>query len=131
MDLLSISKCPARAFNRSKYCRKSWTDGCLDLYELNNNLEHNQNIPEIHTLFSFHLQKKLGSKMDLWSISKCPASAFNRSKYCRKSCKDVWICMSLTTILNIIKRFPKYIFIFYFIHKKNKVGFKNGSVVNL
>jgi hypothetical protein len=32
--------------------------GCLHLSELNNNLEHNQNIPEIHTLFSFHLPKK-------------------------------------------------------------------------
>ena len=55
MDLLSISKCSAEAFNRSKYWRQS---ECLDVNELNNNLEHNQNIPEIHTLFPFHLPKK-------------------------------------------------------------------------
>ena len=35
--------------------------GCLHLNELNNNLEHNQNIPEIHILFSLHLQKNHGA----------------------------------------------------------------------
>ena len=111
---------------------KKINTGCLNLYELNNNLEHNQNIPEIHILFSLHLQKKKsGSKMDLLSISKCPARAFNKSKYCRKSYKDVWIYMSFTTILNIIKTSPKYIYFFHFIHKKKKIGFKNGSVINL
>jgi hypothetical protein len=35
----------------------------LDLYELNKNLKHNQNIPEIDILFSLHLQKnKVGFK---------------------------------------------------------------------
>ena len=32
--------------------------GCLDLNELDNNLKHNQNIPEIHFLFLLHSQKK-------------------------------------------------------------------------
>ena len=64
MDLLSISKCPARAFNRSKYCRKS-RQGCLDLYELHNNLKHNQNIPEIHIFFSLHFTKKK-SRVQKW-----------------------------------------------------------------
>jgi len=36
--------------------------------------------------------------MDLLSISKCPARAFNRSKYSVKSLKDVLIYMSFTTI---------------------------------
>ena len=66
--------------------------------------------------------------MDLLSISKCPARAFNRSKYCKKSLKNIWIYMSSTTILNIIKTSPTYISFFHFIYKKNKVGFKNGSV---
>jgi hypothetical protein len=81
----------------------------LELYELNNNLKHNQKIPEIDILFSLQLPKKIKScsKMDLLSISKCPARAFNRSKYCRKSLTDVWIYKSLTTILNIIKKSPK------------------------
>ena len=32
--------------------------GCLDLYELNNNLKHNRKIPEIHYHFLLHSQKK-------------------------------------------------------------------------
>ena len=44
---------------------KKINTGCLDLYELNNNLEHNQNIPEIHILFSLHLQKKQ-SRVQKW-----------------------------------------------------------------
>jgi hypothetical protein len=34
------------------------TQGCLDLYELHNNLKHNKNIPEIHIFFSLHSQKE-------------------------------------------------------------------------
>ena len=84
---------------------KKINTGCLDLYDLKNNLKHNKNIPKnTHPFCTSFTQKiKSGSKMDLLSISKCPARAFNRSKYCRKSSKNVWIYMSLTTILNIIK----------------------------
>ena len=71
MNLLSISKCSAEAFNRSKYWRQS---ECLDVNELNNNLKHNQNIPEIHIRFSLHLQKKVrfknGSVINLQMSSK-------------------------------------------------------------
>ena len=130
MDLLSISKCPARAFNRSKYSVKSLKD-VLIYMSFTTILNIIKSSPKYKSFFHFINQKKSGSKMDLWSISKCPARAFNRSKYCRKSLTDVWIYMSLTTILNIIKTSPKYIPFFHFIHKKNKVGFKNGSVINL
>jgi hypothetical protein len=130
MDLLSISRCPARAFNRSKYCRKSSKNVWIYMSSTTI-LNIIKTSPKYIPFFHFICKKKLGSKMDLWSISKCPARAFNRSKYCRKSCKDVWIYMSLTTILNIIKRSPKYIIIFYFIHKKSKVGFKTECVINL
>ena len=34
--------------------------GCLDLYELNNNHKHNQKIPEIYFHFLLHSQKKSG-----------------------------------------------------------------------
>ena len=99
---------------------------CLQKLQDNKNLEHKENIPEIHIVFSLHLQKKIkaGSKMDLLSISKCAARAFNRSKYCRKLSKNVWIYMSFTTILNIIKTSPKYIYFFTSFAKKIKSGWK-------
>ena len=60
--------------------------------------------------------------MDLLSISRCPARTFNRSKYCRKSSKNVWIYISLTAILNIIKTSPTYISFFTsFTKKKSRV----------
>jgi ATP-dependent Zn protease len=62
--------------------------------------------------------------MDLLSISKCPPRAFNRSKYCRKSSKNIWIYMSLTTILNIIKISLKYISFFTSFTKRKKSGSK-------
>jgi hypothetical protein len=68
-------------------------------------------------------KKKSGSKMDLLSISKCAARAFNRSKYCRKSSKNVWIYMSFTTVLNIIKTFPE-IHIFFSLHLQKKIWLK-------
>ena len=37
---------------------------CLDLYELNSNIKHNQNIPEIDILFHFIYQKK--SRVQKW-----------------------------------------------------------------
>ena len=192
MDLLSISKCPARAFNRSKYCRKSFkniwiymssttilniiktsptyisffhfiykkqsrvqkwicyqslnvqqeplTDqilkkintGCLDLYELNNNLEHNQNIPEIHILFSLHLQKKQ-SRVQKWicyqslNVQQEPLTDQILKKI-NTGCLDLY---DLKNNLKHKKTSQKYISFLHFIYKKNKVGFKNGSVINL
>ena len=131
MDLLSISKCPARTFNRSKYCKKSFKN--IWIYMSSTTiLNIIKTSPTYISFFHFIYKKtKSGSKMDLLSISKCPARAFNRSKYCKKSFKNIWIYMSSTTILNIIKTSPTYISFFHFIYKKNKVGFKNGSVINL
>ena len=107
--------------------------GDVKNYKITKILNINKTSPKYITFFFTSFPKKVmsGSKMNLLLISKCPARAFNRSKHCRKSSKNVWIYISLTTILNIIKRSPKYISFFHFINKKNKVGFNNGSVINL
>ena len=78
----------------------------------------------IFIFYFIHKKIKSGLKMDLLSISRCPARTFNRSKYCRKSSKNVWIYISLTAILNIIKTSPTYISFFHFIYKKKKSGSK-------
>ena len=99
----------------------------MDLYELNNNLEHNQNIPEIHIIFSLHLQKKVGFKngsvcYQSLNVQQEPLTDQILKKI-NKGCLDFY---ELNNNLEHNQNIPEIHYHFLLYSPKKKIGFKNG-----
>ena len=124
MDLLSISKCPARACNRSKYCRRSWTERCLHSNEQTTIL----NIIKRSLKYIFLLHSQKNKVVQKWicyqslNVQQKPLTDRNTGDN-----QNLWKYISWEAILNKIKTSPYR----FFLHRQKKVRVKNGSVINL